>query len=135
MKKPFGRALTPLINHLMQTDLQIAPALDFWQKQLGLGESQPTNPMDQTFDAVNLGSLAFQESVVDTPTVTTRAGTYVYLNALVRRFPNPSLIWSKVSSFMRGHHSKMQVLYTTLMLGIRLDISQSYGLSSNFNSS
>ena len=83
LKKPFGRALTPLINHLMQMGLQIATTLDLWQKQLGLVEPQTTSPIGQTFDAVNLGSLAFQESVVDTPSITTRGGTYVYLNALV----------------------------------------------------
>ena len=113
LKIPFGRALTPLINHLMQTDLQIASALDFWQKQLGLGDPQPTHSMEQTFEAVNLGSLAFQDSVVDSPSVTTRAGTYVYMNALVGRSSEPCMIGANVSSSTRAHCLRMQMFYIT----------------------
>lgn len=67
----------------MQTDMQVAPALDFWQKQYGLGNQPAAQSLEQPFEDVNLGSLAFQESVMDTPPVATRAGIYVYLNALV----------------------------------------------------
>lgn len=69
----------------MQANMQIATALDFWQKQHGLTnmDVDVTQPVDQNFDAVNLGSFAFQESVLDTPSVATRAGMYIYLNALV----------------------------------------------------
>ena len=74
----------------MQTNIQVAPALDFWQKQYGLAETDATQPVDQNFESVNLGSFAFQEGVLDAPPVTTRAGTYVYLNALV--LPGLSII-------------------------------------------
>ena len=72
-----------LISQLMQTNIQVAPALDFWQKQYGLADMDATQPVDQSFESVNLGSFAFQEGVLDAPPVMTRAGTYVYLNALV----------------------------------------------------
>jgi len=63
--------------------MQIATALDFWQKQCSLTDVAAARPADQAFGAVNMGSFSFQENVLDTPSVTTRAGTYVYLNALV----------------------------------------------------
>lgn len=62
--------------------MQIATVLDFWQKQCSLVDIAATQPANQAFGAVNV-SFAFQENVLDTPSVTTRAGTYVYLNALV----------------------------------------------------
>ena len=67
----------------MQTNMQVATDLDFWQKQYGLAEVDGTQPVDPSFNTDNLGSLAFQESILDTPIVTTRAGIYIYLNALV----------------------------------------------------
>ena len=39
--------------------------------------------MDGVLEQADLPSLAFQDSVLDGPTVNTRAGLYVYLNALV----------------------------------------------------
>lgn len=63
--------------------MQIATVLDFWQKQCSLIDVAAGQSANQAFGAVNLGSFAFQENVLDTPSVTTRAGTYVYLNALV----------------------------------------------------
>jgi len=83
LKNSFGRALSPSITQLLQKNLQIATALDFWQKQYGLADGAAAQPADQAFEAVNMGAFAFQENVLDTPSVTTRAGTYVYLNALV----------------------------------------------------
>lgn len=83
LKKSFGRALSPLVPQLLQTNMQIATALDFWQKQCSLVDVAAARPADQAFGTVSMGPFVFQENVLDTPSVTTRAGTYVYLNALV----------------------------------------------------
>lgn len=37
----------------------------------------------ELLDGVDLSAMAFQQSVMDTPTVHTRAGLYIYLNAMV----------------------------------------------------
>ncbi len=42
----------------------------------------PVESLD-LLNAVDLGALSFQESVLDNPAINTRAGLYVYLNALV----------------------------------------------------
>lgn len=74
-----------MIVHLMQTNMQLASALDFWQKQYHLGKTNAAQPMAESYETADLGAYGFQESVLDTPSVTTRAGTFVYLNAVVCR--------------------------------------------------
>lgn len=74
-----------LIAQLSQTDLQLATGLDFLQKQYNISDDVPGQTLE-LLDGVDLGALSFQESVMDNTPVNTRAGLYVYLNALVRSF-------------------------------------------------
>ena len=74
--------LSSLIPQTSQTDPQLANNLDFWQKQYILNEVAPAEPLD-LLDAVDMGTLSFQESVLDSAAINTRAGIYVYLNSLV----------------------------------------------------
>ena len=74
--------MNPLISNLSQTNIQAAGALDYWQKQYGLHEDLPSQSLD-ILDGVDLGALSFQESVLDNAPLNTRAGLYIYLNALV----------------------------------------------------
>lgn len=67
----------------MQINMQVATALDFWQKQYHLAETNAAQPMTNAYETADIGAYAFQQSVLDTPSMTTRAGTYVYLNAVV----------------------------------------------------
>ena len=86
-KRAFGRSLTTLINHMMQTNIQLATTLDLWQKQYELTHDELVRPSVDNHDDANLEALTFQNSVVDTPPVSTRAGLYVYLNALLHDRP------------------------------------------------
>ena len=83
--------------------MQVATTLDFWQKQYDLTDEDAAQSVDQNFETVNLGSLAFQENVLDTPSITTRAGIYVYLNALVGNGPQRDCVLYVVNS----HSSKL----------------------------
>ena len=83
----FGRSLTMLINHLMQTNIELATTLGLWQKQYELVEHEIAQPPEEDQDGVHLDSLTFQGSVVDTPPVNTRAGLYLYLNAVLHDRP------------------------------------------------
>ena len=78
----FSRCLSILVTHISQTNLQLATNLDFWQKQYDIRDDVPGQTLD-LLDGVDLGALSFQESVLDNARVNTRAGLYVYLNAMV----------------------------------------------------
>ncbi|KAL8697963.1 MAG: hypothetical protein Q9201_006830 [Fulgogasparrea decipioides] len=82
-KAALGRSLTPMINDLSQTNIQLAETIDYWQKQYHLHDELSTESMD-LLNGVDLGALSFQDSVLDNDPVNTRAGLYIYLNALVR---------------------------------------------------
>ncbi|KAL8931645.1 MAG: hypothetical protein Q9211_006817 [Gyalolechia sp. 1 TL-2023] len=80
-KASFGRSLTPLIGNLSQTNMQLAGTLNYWQKHYQLHDELPAEPMD-VLGSEELGALTFQDSVMDHEPINTRAGLYIYLNAL-----------------------------------------------------
>ena len=51
-------------------------------------ESQIGIPEWQIIGEPGLGTISFQDSVLDTPSVNTRAGLYIYINALLHNRPN-----------------------------------------------
>lgn len=57
--------------------------LDGLQKQFNL-YGQPPSKLDVTMmENVNVNALQFEASVMDGPTIHSRAGLYVYINAMV----------------------------------------------------
>ncbi len=82
MRASLGRCLSSLITQLSQTNLQLATTLDFWQKQYDLRADTPGQSLD-LIDGVDLGALSFQQNVIDNAPLNTRAGLYIYLNAMV----------------------------------------------------
>ncbi|KAL8815595.1 MAG: hypothetical protein Q9223_005278 [Gallowayella weberi] len=81
IKTALGRCLTPIINNLSSTNIQLASILSNAQKQYDLNEEGLTNSGDpmNVLGGVDLGLLSFQDDVVDN--LNTRAGLYIYLNA------------------------------------------------------
>lgn len=82
-KSSFSRCLSVLISHLSRTNIQLATTLDYLQKHYDLRHEVVTSQNLELLDGVDLSAMAFQQSVMDTPTVHTRAGLYIYLNAMV----------------------------------------------------
>lgn len=78
----FGGYLSTLIAQVSQTDMQLATELDFWQKQYDIRDDIPGQDLE-LLSGVDLGALSFQESVLDSTPLNTRAGLYIYLNAMV----------------------------------------------------
>lgn len=82
MKASLGRCLSSLISQHSQTNLQLATTLDFWQKQYDLRPDVPGQALE-LLDGVDLGALSFQQAVMDSAPLNTRAGLYIFLNAMV----------------------------------------------------
>ncbi|KAL9051565.1 MAG: hypothetical protein Q9206_004654 [Seirophora lacunosa] len=81
LKAAFGQTLVPMIGNLSQTNIQLAGALNYWQKQYQMQDELPPDSIE-LLGGVDLGALSFPESVLDNEPMNTRAGLYVYLNAL-----------------------------------------------------
>ncbi|KAL8684137.1 MAG: hypothetical protein Q9224_006582, partial [Gallowayella concinna] len=79
--KAKSQCLTPMINNLSSTNIQLASILSYAQKQYDLNEEGLANSADpmNVLGGVDLGVLPFQDGVVDN--INTRAGLYIYLNA------------------------------------------------------
>lgn len=74
-----------MVANLSQTNIQLASALSYWQKHYQMQDALPQDSME-LLGGVDLGALSFQESVLDNEPMNTRAGLYVYLNAMVRSY-------------------------------------------------
>ncbi|KAL8711658.1 MAG: hypothetical protein Q9220_004068 [cf. Caloplaca sp. 1 TL-2023] len=85
-KARFGEGLTHLINNFSQTNIQLASALSYWQKLYHLHDDIPTESME-LLNGVDMGTLCFQESVLDNEPVNSRAGLYIFLNATLCERP------------------------------------------------
>lgn len=63
----------------------LAAQLENIQKQYSMFDGELTEVLDGTLmPGVDFAGLQFQNSVLDGPLLTSRAGLYIYLNALVR---------------------------------------------------
>jgi hypothetical protein len=82
MKKRFGSALSDLASVLATSSQEVADGLANMQRQTRLFESNETEQLHGEL-ADNLDAITFQQNVLDTPIVPTRAALYVYLNAMV----------------------------------------------------
>ncbi|KAL8787565.1 MAG: hypothetical protein Q9213_002127 [Squamulea squamosa] len=93
LKLTFGRRLTPLINDLSPTNIQLASALSYYQKQYDMLDESSANLRNSIdmLGGVDLSALPFEDTVMDTGPVVTRAGLYIFLNALQRKTKSSQL--------------------------------------------
>ena len=90
-KASFGRDLAPLISNLSSSNIQLASALSYYQKQYGLQDGDVLDASLNILNGVDMAVLSFQDTVMDNEPIVTRAGLYVYLNAMVRLHGSPIL--------------------------------------------
>ncbi|KAL8878766.1 MAG: hypothetical protein Q9198_003497 [Flavoplaca austrocitrina] len=81
-KTSFGRDLTPLISSLSSSNIQLASALSYYQKQYDLQDGDVLDGSLNILNGVDMAALSFQDTVMDNEPIITRAGLYVYLNAM-----------------------------------------------------
>ena len=80
----FGQHLPSFINLVSQNNVELAQNLDLLYKQAGLHEDTPASQVEnRMLDDNGLNAISYQESVLDSPPITTRAGLYIHLNAMV----------------------------------------------------
>lgn len=83
-KIPLGQALTAYLSSSATISLNLRNRLDSLQKGYQLyGEPAPKDIDVQMIDGMNMNALQFEASVLDGPVINSRAGLYIYINALV----------------------------------------------------
>lgn len=83
-KIPLGHALTAYLSSSAIMSMNLRTRLDNLQKAYQLyGEPAPKDLDVQMMDGMNMNSLQFEASVIDGPVINSRAGLYVYINAMV----------------------------------------------------
>lgn len=69
--------------------MELAQSLDLLQKQAGLYEDSNAAHLDEgMLDNASLNGLTYDESILESPPVHTRAALYILLNAMVGRMYN-----------------------------------------------
>ncbi|KAI9880988.1 MAG: mediator complex subunit [Pleopsidium flavum] len=84
IRKALGRSLSLFIPVLSQASPPLAAELESIQKQYDIFDGELTGVLEETLmQGVDIAGLQFQNSVSDGPTLTSRAGLYIYLNAVL----------------------------------------------------
>lgn len=79
-----GQAITSYLPMCVDISLPLRHRLDSLQKEFNLYGQQPSKQLENSeMEGINVNSLQFETSVIDGPTINTRAGLYVYLNSMV----------------------------------------------------
>jgi mediator of RNA polymerase II transcription subunit 5 len=84
LKTKLGQALSSYLPLCVDVSLPLRHRLDTLQKEFNLYGEQSSKPLDHpAIEGMNVNTLQFEASVMDGPIINTRAGLYVYLNAMV----------------------------------------------------
>lgn len=85
MKVKLGQALSAYLPICVEVSLPLRNRLDSLQKEFNLYGELPAKPLDVSMmEGVNVNALQFEASVMDGPMINSRAGLFVYINAMVR---------------------------------------------------
>ncbi|KUL84272.1 hypothetical protein ZTR_07568 [Talaromyces verruculosus] len=105
-KIPLGQALTAYLSTTATISLNLRNRLDSLQKGYQLYGEPPSKDLDvQMMDGMNMNALQFEASVLDGPVVNSRAGLYIYINALLigRPLIDDEMLLSYLSNRYGGH--------------------------------
>lgn len=84
MKIKLGQALSAYLPLCVEVSLPLRNRLDSLQKEFNLFGEPPSKALDVSMmENVNVNALQFEDSVMDGPVINSRAGLYVYINAMV----------------------------------------------------
>ncbi|KAL1961468.1 hypothetical protein VTN77DRAFT_1841 [Rasamsonia byssochlamydoides] len=106
-KIKLGQALTAYLPLCAGVSVPLRNRLDSLQKGFELyGEPNSKSPDVPMMDGVNVNALQFEASVIDGPVINSRAGLYIYINAMLvgRPLVDDSMLLNYLSNRYGGHH-------------------------------
>lgn len=84
IKVKLGQALSAYLPLCVEVSLPLRNRLDSLQKEFNLyGEPASKSLEISMMDGMNVNALQFESSVMDGPVINSRAGLYVYINAML----------------------------------------------------
>lgn len=107
LKIKLGQALSAYIPLCVQVSLPLRNRLDALQKEFNLYGEAGSKALDSMMDSMNVNALQFEASVMDGPVINSRAGLYVYLNAMVLSFYS-------INIDLANYYSWWDVLWLTI---------------------
>ncbi|KAF2441884.1 Med5-domain-containing protein [Karstenula rhodostoma CBS 690.94] len=101
-RKAFARALTTFIPFLSQTSIQIANRLEIYQKEHDFNDKSSAGGAANENAGLEVAALQL-EAVIDLPQINTRAGLYIFLNALLltRPLTDDIIVTNYLNSFYK----------------------------------
>lgn len=86
LRKKMGKALDSYLLLCDQFSAPLRMRLESLQKEFKLLDTDAKTTDEGDLTTINPSFLNFEASIIDTPPVNSKAGLYIYLNAMVRPF-------------------------------------------------
>lgn len=107
IKIKLGQALSAYLPLCVEVSLPLRNRLDSLQKEFNLyGEPASKSLEISMMDGMNVNALQFEASVMDGPVLNSRAGLYVYINAMLvgRPLIDDNMLLSCLNNRYGGHY-------------------------------
>ncbi|KJK67025.1 Mediator complex subunit Med5 [Aspergillus parasiticus SU-1] len=106
LKVKLGQALSAYLPLCMEVSLPLRNRLDSLQKGYNLYGEPPNKSLQSMMDNVNVNALQFEASVMDGPAINSRAGLYIYINAMLMGRPlvDDSMLLNYLTNRYGGHY-------------------------------
>ncbi|EIT78354.1 hypothetical protein AO1008_09338 [Aspergillus oryzae 100-8] len=106
LKVKLGQALSAYLPLCMEVSLPLRNRLDSLQKGFNLYGEPPNKSLQSMMDNVNVNALQFEASVMDGPVINSRAGLYIYINAMLvgRPLVDDSMLLNYLTNRYGGHY-------------------------------
>ncbi|PIG84895.1 mediator of RNA polymerase II transcription subunit 5 [Aspergillus arachidicola] len=106
LKVKLGQALSAYLPLCMEVSLPLRNRLDSLQKGYNLYGEPPNKSLQSMMDNVNVNALQFEASVMDGPVINSRAGLYIYINAMLMGRPlvDDSMLLNYLTNRYGGHY-------------------------------
>ncbi|OJJ53117.1 hypothetical protein ASPSYDRAFT_51221 [Aspergillus sydowii CBS 593.65] len=109
LKVRLGQALLACLPLCEDVSPPLRNRLDALQKEFNLYGQPPSKLEVSMMDNVNVNALNFEPSVIDGPTINSRAGLYVYINAMLvgRPLVDDSILLNYLLNRYAGHYEAL----------------------------
>ncbi|KAE8348360.1 mediator of RNA polymerase II transcription subunit 5 [Aspergillus coremiiformis] len=106
LKVKLGQALSAYLPLCMEVSLPLRNRLDSLQKGFNLYGEPPSKSLQSMMDNVNVNALQFEASVMNGPVLNSRAGLYIYINAMLvgRPLVDDSMLLNYLTNRYGGHY-------------------------------
>ncbi|KAB8216814.1 mediator of RNA polymerase II transcription subunit 5 [Aspergillus novoparasiticus] len=106
LKVKLGQALSAYLPLCVEVSLPLRNRLDSLQKGFNLYGEPPNKSLQSMMDNVNVNALQFEASVMDGPVINSRAGLYIYINAMLvgRPLVDDSMLLNYLTNRYGGHY-------------------------------